>query len=115
MKEAAEKEWQDWLVQRKEGHEEADRLRARVDEEEAKRRVDEKKEKPEDSKPKDEHVDADPEDIKMDESPDVPPTAQDTGGGIEKGIAEKEKEKEKDTAREGDVAMAADGDDAVEY
>ena len=118
VKEAVEKEWQDWLTQRKEGYEEVDKLRARVEEEE--RRRDDNKNKENAKEPQEDggvQANTDAEDVKMDEVRDV--SAANGEPGADKGRIsappEKEREREKDPGKEGDVAMVADGDDAVEY
>lgn len=119
MKEAVEKEWQDWLTQRKEGYDEVDKLRVRAEEEE--RRRGENKNKDIDAKQPHENGGAqanpDTEDVKMDEIHDILAASGDAEA--EKGRIsappEKEREREKDPGKDGDVAMVADGDDAVEY
>lgn len=112
---AVEKEWQDWLTQRQEGYDEVDRLRARVEEEE-RRRIEEKdKGNGKLSKDGDEHVDRDPEDVKIHEAHDIPPSNGDAETDKRRSSAPPDKDKDKDTAKDGDVPMATDGDDAVEY
>lgn len=111
---AAEKEWQDWLTQRKEGYEEIDKIRARVEEEEKRRDDNKAKEDVKQAKEGGDRPNADAEDVKMDEVHDIP------ANGVPEApkgqlSAPPEKEKEKDPGRDGDVAMVTDGDDAVEY
>jgi len=118
VKEAVEKEWQDWLTQRKEGYEELDKLRARVEEEEKRRDDDQSREngkQPEDDGGVPANIEA--EDVKMDEVRNVSAANGDPEADMGRISAppEKEKEKEKDPGKDGDVAMVADGDDAVEY
>jgi hypothetical protein len=118
VNEAVEKEWQDWLTQRKQGYEEVDILRARVEEEE--RRRDENKHKEDAKQVKEEggvRPNTNAEDVKMEEIPDAPVANGDLAAdkGRTSAPPEKEKEKEKDPGKDGDVTMAADGDDAVEY
>ncbi|KAF8525995.1 hypothetical protein BU17DRAFT_41530 [Hysterangium stoloniferum] len=118
VKEATEKEWQDWLSQKKEGYDDLDRLRAQVEEEEKRR--DEKKYKdtltgqdggdhPAPSK--------DVDDVKMEESHEEPAANGTENSELERAkvLPPTDKEKEKDLGKEGDVVIATDGDDAVEY
>lgn len=114
VKEAAEKEWEDWLTQRKDGYDEVDKLRAKVEEEEKRTR--------EESKPRDDSMgptrSEEPasatEDIKM---ADISDNAAANGSEQKKEQSSTtlEKEMKKETTKDGDVTMAADGDDAVEY
>jgi len=120
VKEATEKEWQDWLSQRKEGYDDIDSLRARVEEEE--RRIDEKKNKDTATvKDGDDHpADAsskDADDIKMKESREEPAANGTENPKLERAEISPpiDKEKGKDSGKEGDVVTATDGDDAVEY
>lgn len=123
VKEAAETEWQDWLTQRKEGYAEVDQLRARIEEEDRQQEMQRiQSEEPKTAIDKDE---------KMEEPADIAVTNGDKEQGKEASSApltkgqdeemekesdgEKEKEKERDSTKEGEVPVAADGDDAVEY
>ncbi|KIJ51372.1 hypothetical protein M422DRAFT_203525 [Sphaerobolus stellatus SS14] len=112
VKEASEKEWQDWLNQRKEGYDEVDKLRARVEEEEKRTHEMRSEETPKPATPVDETSKTATEDVKMDDSSDAPPA---NGNTEQKKEQAPEKEPQKENAKDGDVTMAADGDEAVEY
>ncbi|KAF8589504.1 hypothetical protein K439DRAFT_362643 [Ramaria rubella] len=114
VKEAVEKEWQDWLMQRKDGYEEVDKLRARVEEEEKRRDDGKSKEDSKGSKDSVERPDTE-QDVKMDEVRDPPANTSNGDDEPEKTGTSAPPEKEKEPVKEGDVVMAADGDDAVEY
>ena len=116
MKAAIEKEWQDWLTQRKEGYEEVDKIRARVEEEEKRRDDTKNKENNNQTKEDGDRANVDAEDVKMDEVSDIPANGDAEANKRQPSAPpEKEKEKEKDPGRDGDVTMVTDGDDAVEY
>ncbi|HEV7735921.1 MAG TPA: hypothetical protein VGO47_00900, partial [Chlamydiales bacterium] len=96
------------------GHDEVDKLRTRIEEEE--KRAQEAKSKDEFNQQSSMEETKFPvdKDAKMDDTADDLATNGDKEQTKDDRPA-KEPEKDKDTTKEGDVVMAADGDDAVEY
>lgn len=90
-KEAAEKEWESWETQRKEGHEDVKKLQAKVEEEDKRNDTE---------KPSDDHDGSDG-DTRMDDVGRRRRSDKDT------------EEQVKDA--DADTAMPAEGDDDVEY
>lgn len=103
------------MTQRKEGYAEVDQLRARIEEEDQRNQSEE----PKTAIEKDEKMEG-PDDIAATngdkEQGNEPSSAPGPDEEMEKeNDGEKEKEKERDSTKEGEVPVAADGDDAVEY
>lgn len=92
-KDAAEKEWESWEMQRKEGYDEVKQLRVKVEEEEKRTDVDQVGERYKSN-------DGSDGDARMEE--------EDTQG-------RRPSERDKERGKEGDATMPTDGDDAVEY
>ncbi|GJJ08420.1 hypothetical protein Clacol_002636 [Clathrus columnatus] len=92
-KEAIEKEWASWETQRKQGYEEINKLRARAEEEEKRFESNKTGELAKLGNVSD-------DDTKMDEDDDHP---------------RRRSYKDEEQVGDGEMAMAADGDDAVEY